>query len=106
MMKNRPVVAALLGLGMALLAASCRRAEVANHCVEHPGECQPCASNEDCRYSGNPCTETVYCAQKDTPIAVIDIGCDSAVEYAWPDPSTCQCEASVCRSELGRETEP
>jgi hypothetical protein len=103
-MKIRPGPGVLL-LG-ALLAASCRSAEVVNYCVEHPDECAPCASDSDCKYAGNPCTATVYCAQTDTAITVVSLGCDGPSEYAWPDPSTCQCEAAVCRSELGRETGP
>lgn len=106
MAKHRSPVTALFCLAAALsgvlFVASCRTAEVVSWCDEHPGECAACASDDDCKYSGNPCTETVYCAHRDAGISVVEIGCDSALEYAWPDPSTCQCDASVCRSELGR----
>lgn len=89
----------LVGVTVALLSllAGCRSAEVVNHCLEASGNCAPCASNADCGFSGNPCTEKVFCAHRDAPITVIEIGCDEAIEYSWPEPEECACVASVCR---------
>ncbi len=77
---------------------ACRVATTVNWCVENPGECATCETDGDCAYSGNPCTETVYCAHDAAEIAVVQIGCDAAIEYAWPDDATCACSAGVCRS--------
>lgn len=84
---------------MFLLLLACRVATVVDWCVDNPGECDTCEADADCQYGGNPCTETVYCAHASASIAVIQIGCDEALEYAWPEPSTCACRAGVCQSE-------
>lgn len=81
----------------ALLLGGCRSAEVVNHCLKADGNCSPCASSADCVFSGNSCTETVFCAHKDAPITVIDIGCSEQLEYSWPDPEECACVNSVCQ---------
>lgn len=81
----------------ALLLGGCRRAEVVNHCLRENGECPPCASNADCGFSGNACTETVVCAHRDVSITVIEIGCSEQLEYSWPDPEECACTNSVCQ---------
>ena len=88
---------AMVIAALALLAGCRGRAEVVNHCVDNPGECAPCASAADCVFTGNACTETVYCTQRGAGVAVIEIGCDEALEYSWPDAEECACVASVCR---------
>jgi hypothetical protein len=92
------------GLALALLAFSplalgaCKgRAEVVNHCDTASSTCSPCASDADCAFTGNACTETVYCAHRDASIVVITIGCDPAAEYSWPDDDECACVAATCR---------
>jgi hypothetical protein len=89
-----------IALGVFLIAgllAGCRSAEVVNHCLNAGGDCPPCASDADCAFTGNPCTEKVFCAHRESSIAVADIGCDEAIEYGWPDPEECACVASVCQ---------
>jgi hypothetical protein len=81
-----------------LLLIACRTATVVDACASDPEWCPTCADAADCAYTGNPCTATVYCAHVDAPIAVIQIGCDPAIEYTWPAADTCGCEAGVCGS--------
>lgn len=79
----------------------CKQATVVNGCDYGQEACLECAADSECRYAGNPCTETVYCAHDDASIAVIEIGCDAAIEYAWPDAGTCQCVERRCEQFLG-----
>ena len=82
-----------------LLVACPRPAEVVVACDEptaDTGSCRPCEDDQDCGFSGNPCTETVYCAHVDTPIAVIEIGCSAALEHRWPDDQQCACVSGAC----------
>ena len=81
-----------------LLALACRSATVVDACASDPDWCLACDASADCAYTGNPCTETVYCAHVDAPIAVIQIGCDPAIEYTWPEADTCGCVAATCAS--------
>lgn len=93
-------LAALLGLSLAatIAVAACQRpAAVLDACDEKQEWCLPCNGIEDCQLTGNACTEFVYCAHEDALISVVALGCDEAMEYAWPDASACQCVASVCR---------
>lgn len=92
---------ALLPLPLAALALTCVRpeAEVHDYCLDHPGECEPCQADDHCRFTGNPCTDAVYCAREGTPIAVVDIGCSEALERRWPDDDECVCVDQVCQSE-------
>lgn len=90
-----PLAAALALSG--LLFCACRgQATVVNACAQDEALCLPCASDRDCRFTGNPCTETVYCAHRDAPVVTVDLGCDEALEYGWPDDSECRCE-DTCR---------
>ena len=77
---------------------SCKRAAIVDACLEDPDLCPACASDDDCAFGGNACTETVYCAHVDAEIAVVMIGCSPAMEYAWPSDEDCVCSASVCQS--------
>jgi len=90
----RLLAIAIAGL---LLFAGCRSAEVRNFCLEAEGNCPPCASNAECVFAGNSCTETVFCVRSGSAPAVIQIGCSEALEYSWPDPEECACIDSVCR---------
>lgn len=81
----------------ALMLAGCRSAEVVNHCLNADENCLPCASAADCGFTGNACTKTVFCAHREADISVVQIGCDEAIEYSWPDPEECACVASVCQ---------
>jgi hypothetical protein len=84
-------------LVLALVLAGCRQATVVDACsLEGDGMCPVCESDEQCHYTGNPCLATVYCAHEDAQIAVIEIGCEAATEYAWPDDATCRCVANAC----------
>lgn len=78
------------------LLLACRTATVVDACTLGDELCLPCASDDECVYLGNSCTDTVYCAQEEAPIAVIQIGCDPAAEYAWPAASTCRCVQERC----------
>jgi hypothetical protein len=80
-----------------LLLAGCRSAEVVNHCLQADGNCPPCSFNSECGFTGNPCAKNVVCVHRDVPIASVDIGCDEAIEYSWPDPEECACVSSVCQ---------
>ncbi len=79
---------------LALLLA-CRTATVVDACAADPARCLACERDADCAFGGNPCTDTVYCAHRDAEIAVIEIGCDAAIEYAWPDDAACTCAGEV-----------
>ena len=83
-------LALLLGL------LGCPRAEVVDYCTEE--DCPPCARDAECVFTGNACTDTVYCAHEDSEIAVVQIGCSKAQERRWPDPSACVCADTVCQS--------
>jgi len=85
-------------LPLLLLLACHPPAEVVDACVEDPGLCAPCAGSHECVFMGNPCTDTVFCAQQDASIAVVAIGCSSAIERSWPDDRQCQCVEAVCQS--------
>lgn len=80
-----------------ILLLACRLATPVDACDLDPANCLPCSRDADCGYSGNPCLETVYCAHKDAQIAVIEIGCSSALEYAWPDEASCRCVENACK---------
>lgn len=85
--------AALMLLGLSF--AACRgQATVVNACDQNADLCLPCTSDADCGFTGNPCTETVLCAHRDAAIATIELGCDEALEYAWPDDDECQCQGT------------
>ena len=76
-------------------------ATVVNWCDDNPGACATCTRDADCVFQGNACTETVYCANTDAGIAVVQIGCSAAQEHPWPDAAECTCDAGTCRSPLG-----
>ncbi|MDP2316605.1 MAG: hypothetical protein Q8P41_27170 [Pseudomonadota bacterium] len=81
------------------LLLACRTATVVNACDLDPSLCLACSTDDECVYTGNACTETVYCAHEDAPIAVVQIGCDRVAEYAWPAPETCRCVAGACSAD-------
>ncbi len=85
----------LLALGCPAFTLS-GAATVIDACAADPEWCITCDDAADCAFTGNPCTETVYCAHADAQIPVIQIGCDPAVEYTWPDPESCACVAGAC----------
>ncbi len=84
-----------------LALQGCKQATVVNGCDYGDDACLECSADSECSYGGNACTETVYCAHQDAPIAVIEIGCDEAIEYAWPAADTCQCIESRCEQFVG-----
>ena len=84
---------------MLFLLLACRTATVRDACDVDPEYCLTCDGDTDCGYTGNPCTETVYCAHGDAAIAVIQIGCDKAIEYAWPADETCRCIEGSCAAD-------
>jgi len=61
-------------------------------------ECTPCERDAECVIAHNPCTETAVCGHADDNLAVVQIGCDAALEYHTPPPERCLCE-DVCRAE-------
>jgi hypothetical protein len=79
-----------------LVLVGCRQAEVIDACSLGAEYCPSCITNEECLFSGNACTEAVYCAHQEAGVSVVQIGCDEALEYAWPDDSACQCQAGAC----------
>ncbi len=78
------------------LSACQPEAEVVDYCALEPDNCPPCVSDAECRFSGNPCTDTVYCAHVEAAISVVQIGCSEAQERAWPPAETCACRQSAC----------
>ena len=88
------IVLALIGL-----LASCRgEQKLHSDCIDNPGVCPPCTSDEQCRIVTNPCTPNAFCTHRDRdpPLAVIQIGC--SLEYDEPPPERCGCVAGVCRA--------
>lgn len=81
---------------MFLFLLACRMATPVSACDLDEANCIACQRDAECGYTGNACTETVYCAHQDASIAVIEIGCSKAVEYQWPDASTCGCVDGFC----------
>lgn len=81
-----------------LSTLACRMATVVDACEADPSWCTPCEDDGECVLSGNPCLESVYCAQETVPLSVIEIGCSDALEYQWPAASTCTCQANTCAS--------
>lgn len=84
---------------LGLLLTGCRTATVVNGCDVGEEACLPCEADTECGYGGNACTETVYCAHEDAPIAVIEIGCDAALEHRWPAEESCRCVGGKCEGE-------
>ena len=83
---------------LALLA--CRTAELVDLCGgEDTGLCPPCASDDDCVVTGNPCLDTAYCVHRDAPFGVIEIGCSRAMEHRWPPDDRCRCVDGACVAE-------
>jgi hypothetical protein len=80
------------------LLTSCA-AEVSNYCVSNPEECPECENDSDCVFTGNPCTDYVYCAHREVEVIVVSIGCSEAQERRWPDDDECRCIGGVCRAE-------
>lgn len=88
----------MVALAATALLGGCReQAEVIEHCATSDAGCPACSSHADCVFTGNACTETVFCTHRNVAIDVIEIGCDSALEYSWPDEKQCACSSSVCR---------
>lgn len=83
---------------MLWLLWACRVATPVTACDQMPETCISCETDADCQWSGNSCLKTVYCAHQDASIAVIEIGCQQAMEYQWPPPENCACEAGTCRA--------
>lgn len=91
------LIAALVG---ALVGACVHpQAEVHDYCLDHPDECAPCTQDDHCHFTGNPCTDAVYCVREGTEVAVIQIGCSEAQERRWPDDDACACVDGVCQSD-------
>lgn len=79
------------------LLACHKRATVSDACDVDPSSyCVPCASDADCLFAGNDCTSSVLCAEKNAPIAVIEIGCEDVSTYAWPPDEDCACQDGEC----------
>lgn len=78
-----------------LLLVACNRAEPVDACDVDSAACLACASDDECAWGGNPCTDTVYCAHVDASVSVVQIGCSEALERRWPAPEDCACD-DVC----------
>ena len=88
----------LAALAAVALLGGCKgQANVVEHCAEPDAGCPACSAATDCVFTGNACTSTVYCTHRNASIAVIEIGCDPAVEYSWPDEEQCACVNTVCQ---------
>lgn len=83
---------------LALLLFACPRATVVDACLEDPDLCPACEGDADCGFTGNSCTDTVYCAHDEAQISVIQIGCSPALERRWPPDEACGCVDTVCQS--------
>lgn len=94
-----PALVVLLVLLAGALTCVHPEAEVHDYCLDNPGECDPCASDDQCLFTGNPCTDAVYCVRQGTGVAVVDIGCSKALERRWPDDDACVCVDQICQSE-------
>jgi len=92
--------AALLSLVLPLgLFASCRGEQTLHSdCVDNPGGCPSCASDDQCTIVANACFADADCTHRDRdpPLGVNQIGC--ALEYDEPPPERCGCVAGVCRA--------
>lgn len=86
-------------LPLLLLLGCPAPAEVVDWCAAHPDDCLACEADADCAFGGNPCTEVVYCAHVDQPIAVVQIGCSEALEHPWPPSAACGCVDGACASD-------
>jgi len=92
------VAVVLMGCqGQADVVSICETTDEETRDTGEFGVCHPCESDSDCVFTGNACTETVFCANRDDSIAVIEIGCSKALEYKWPDDEDCLCVDSECR---------
>lgn len=78
------------------LLLACRVATVVDACEDNPESCLTCDASADCVFHGNHCFDTVICGHEDLPLAFPMIGCDAALEYAWPDAAACACVDRVC----------
>lgn len=88
-----------LAITLALAVTASCVAEVSNYCVTSPEECPDCDDDSDCGFTGNPCTDFVYCAHRDAEVITVSIGCSAAQERSWPDDDECRCVLGVCRAE-------
>ena len=60
--------------------------------------CLPCASDAECVFQGNPCLETVACANVDDWLAFASLGCSAALERRWPSDDECACIDAECHA--------
>jgi hypothetical protein len=79
------------------IAPACRLATVYEPCVDDPGSCPICSSDDECTFQGNECTDSVYCAHVDSGLSFIEIGCLEGSEYAWPPDDECRCVEATCQ---------
>lgn len=84
--------------GLLFVSGACHpQATVVDACDKSETLCLPCSSDAECGFTGNNCTETVYCTHSDAQIAVVQIGCDDITTYSWPADEQCACEQGRCR---------
>jgi len=103
----RPTALVVLMVLMGLLGLTCggiNRAEVDDVCLGDDDTCPACASDDDCVFMGNPCTDYVACAHGDAELSFVELGCSEALERRWPDPEECACIDQVCQSGLDNDT--
>lgn len=62
-------------------------------------DCPDCASDEECRMTGNTCEETAYCAHEEGEVVTTLIGCSPSLEYQMPPDSDCSCVERRCVSQ-------
>lgn len=74
-------------------------AEIDDYCVENPGECPPCESEDQCIVSGNACIDSPPdCRHKDAEVGYPSLGCNRE-HYEMPPDSACDCVDSTCRAD-------
>lgn len=73
--------------------------DIDNYCAEHPDECPPCESDDECIITGNACIDAPpNCHHEEANVAYPSIGCGRE-HYEMPPDSACDCDDSSCRAD-------
>jgi hypothetical protein len=70
--------------------------ELTSACLETPGLCPACATDQDCQIVSNSCLSHAACGDRRVPLSVIQIGC--TLGYDVPRPDRCVCRNRLCQA--------
>ena len=93
-------IASVVVGSLSLFGACHGEQKLHSDCIEDPGACPACTSDQDCVIQSNSCQAHAYCTHRDRnpPLNFPSIGCGSWSEYDVPPDSKCGCVESICRA--------